>query len=282
MSKKVVLFSTYFLEDQNDYLFGKRNRFDVELFKSPAMLDYLLDDSQTLESCSDYFAMMDWKDELIRQGLWREDFELPYWGDVLDTIDAFYKNDVSVYNEIVQYVNNILVPELDLSSGQIEKEKIKKRISEIPDNMECQGFADGVLNIYWGGGDAPELPLLNRRFSLYLLKNEKCPDYATYAVWSLRFYENNDVNKWRDALIDEILKRNSDCEEIILALHEKDAGRTGIPFVIYEPKKKWKATDIFYSVVLYEHVSSRIHPLLRDHLSSKEVYNRISEMIKAY
>ncbi len=280
MSKKVVLFTTYLLEDQDGYLFDKdKTTFGMESFKSSAMLDYFLDDLQTLKSCSDYFAMMDWKRRLGDQ-LWRKnDFESPFWFDELKKTLSYYKNKKqweTIYNDYLEKLKPILILPFD----RLVNEDIKQRIFDegFPEYTECQRFADGDLNMYWGGRDAPNLPLLHRRFSVYVLNNENCPDYATYAVWSLRYNVNNDVHKWRDALIAEILERNSDCEEIILAIHDKDAGHSGLPFKVLEFKNK--RNNVTYSVVLFDHANSWIHPLLRQPLSSNEVYEKISKLIK--
>ena len=279
MSKKVVIFSTYLLERNNNHLFGKGN-VQVQPFQSSTIWDFFLNDSQTLAFCSNYFAMMDWKKRLHGMGLWQDIFISFYWLDELKAALSYYKDKD---NRLITDYNKIL--KLSLLSSP-NKEIIKQRIIDggIFDSIECQGFAAGSIHLYWGWGDAPDLPLLHRRFSLYSLNNKANPDYATYAVWSLRYNVNNDVNTWRNVLLEEILKMNPDCEEIIIAIHDKDAGRI-IPFEILEYKANYRRTDgtiVKYSVVLYDHANSRIHPLLRQSLTCEEVYVKISELIKAY
>ena len=289
MSKKVVLFTTYLLEEQSNYLFDNRSkRFGLDFFQSADMLDFLLDDPLTLKSCSDYFAMMEWKKVLKDEELWDEKFESPFMGDEFDQISNYLENIETFPDQLMEYIEN-LERDLNLSAALIDKNIIKQNISSIANDVakqECQRFANDVLNMYWGNKDTPKLPLLHRRFSLYLLKNEKCPDYATYAVWSLRDDKNNDkkYNRWRDALIREVLERNQDdCEEIILAIHDRDAGQH-VPFEKREYKNeyKYKGKTVSYSVVLFDHANSRIHPLLRQSLSCSSVYEKISELIKSY
>lgn len=122
------------------------------------------------------------------------------------------------------------------------------------------------------------------RFIIYSLSNiaiNEKDDIACYAVWCLP--ENNGVNptEWRNALLQEVIERDSECEEIILMLHDKDYDcNVNFKTICYKETLSGKSQT--FTVALFSHISDdqTVADLLLHTRSKRGIYELIDLLIK--
>lgn len=286
--KKIILFSTRFLED-NDYLFCGEN-YDPQNIKSDEYINFFLsveslpgeikgyfNHINCYESLRDYkdahgnplMAIDDRFDETQRQEIQKKLVEFVSSDDEEDTL-ADYVDDVFLNTEEGEYKS------IKLIGGQRQEEVEKKSEDLYKRIIEYEGKSinkDVILNTDFG--KAVDKRTIDRRFKIYKLKTEKSkkfPNIPVYAVWCLSVGKKETAEDWYKALYKELKFQLGDDEfgkidEILYFLHDGDIDAKK-PFDVI----KYKETNAEFSfldenkrlsVAIFDHSNSLVARSLR-------------------
>lgn len=94
------------------------------------------------------------------------------------------------------------------------------------------------------------------RFKIYSFFKDEENDYAAFSVWPLKYCRGK--KEWISVLIEEVNTWCSQCEEVLLILHDKDIETKGTPFRVIE-KKDYSLQGnrkIKYTLCLFQHSST--------------------------
>ncbi len=287
MSKKVIVFSTYFNSPfRDDVLFNPKSSTPFPM-SDKKLCDYFWNDIKDNINAKDVLKELpsyiknEGKDEI--EGKIR-----PIINDAYKELEAF----VSKYKEIIdkdltsKKINKdneykwiktlkILMDLNKLEDSQLymdlfdkykkcDEESIKidfmrtKGSQWIADNLKNEGQQE-KFNVYLTKDrETPPAPWIYHRFSYYRL-NDFSDDVVVYAVWPIE--EGSPVkdeenkkwldNAWIDALSTQFLTLNEDAEKLYLILHDKDIKCNEISGVLDYPRLDSQTT--VRTIALFQH-----------------------------
>lgn len=220
-SKKVVLFSTRKIQDEGIFKSFERQKPSNSLLdyfrkaNSESFKNVLKTDEQKETSRNNDENIREWKNKL--KGT------LSIFSPKEQTdIRKFFKYD----NQLLNYVKG-LEPRDDLMVSIIEKaKKIVEERMHVPNEMKSAKEHNINYNLPWSANIDAKGRTFGDRVSLFrLLDQDK---FAVYAVWPLTesCAGKSEDSSWVKALTQAVLEMESDCNEIILWLHDNDLEET--------------------------------------------------------
>ena len=268
-SKKVVVFSTRKIQEEG-------------IFKSFEKCN----PNQSLKSYfpvkkSDNSVSVDIKNEVvIKYKKWEEALRQKN----LDREDRSVIRSFNAPIRVLNYVINKCNEDhsfLDKVGNSVlnEAKSISKEISEAENN---QIDNDELDKPYTDNIDASG-KTRNDRVSLFRLHDNIESDYLVYAVYPLKIPCND--GSWVDALSNAIIEEVSDCDEIILLLHDNDLEETikSTFHVLYFQQKYTNNNEtITRSLGVFQHPDFEFHDILFIQPESNNVGKSVFNMVENY
>jgi hypothetical protein len=221
-SKKVVLFSTRKIQDEGIFKSFVRQKPSNSLLKyfrkvnSGAFEDVFKTKEQKEASLNSDEKLKEWKNELRRvRGAFSQEEN--------NNIKKIVKYDDQLLNYVVG-----LVPKDDSIVSIIEKgKKIIEERERAKNEMKSAWKQDINYDLPWNTNIDAKGRTLGDRVSLFRFPDSQ-NEFAVYAVWPLTesCADKCEDNSWVKALTQAVLEMESDCNEIILWLHDNDLEET--------------------------------------------------------
>lgn len=292
MSKTVIVFSTYFITPNIEYLFQKEAVGEPNLFDSDGIKDFF---RRRLTHDPNY-ASRYLVDCVIDPGVLSESNQQPNTYSKKDDIEFFLRKrglspkefDINPDDPRALFLQLIRGKHADIAKSFKENFIDTGNKTEVPDPLNGLSV-DSLLeqlkstqppfDLYSLEKTNRSEPWLRHRFSYYVLKQEEGSDIAVYAIWALATPANQE--EWIGVLTEQFKKLNPDLESLYLILHDKDFGLSS--FTIVEPKhqisdggKEFRRTVAVFSHV--DEIGKRI--LGKRGLTTTEVFKSIQEIVE--
>lgn len=295
-NKKVILFSTRFLETENK-LFCEDNIASIDYCCSPDYLKFFLSNDLPSEIVQ-YFNRLyyksffsQYKDEdgksiinvvdnskEIREKLWKKipevEYSKPLWMSFFSDLDKKEKLfEITVNKEKAKF---------EFKDKDVDAKSLLKIIQDNEGSIHNQ---DVILNTDFGG--ATNKQTIDRRFKIYRLKGCNAGNIqAVYGVWCLK--EKREEEKWYKALYEELKNQMKDdfklVTEILYFLHDGDIGEKK-PFDVKYYKVDKETFDFLddgksLSVAIFQHSLSSIASILSNTDINSAIKAAMTEMEK--
>ncbi len=283
--KKIVLFSTRFLENE-DYLFCEGN-YDSKNIESGEYINLFLPVESLSEEIKRYFnhincyeSLKDYKDahgnplmtiddrfdDTQRQEIQKKLIDLVLSQDEENTLADYVE-------EVFQNIEKGKYKSIKLNRGQRQEDDEKsidlcKKIIK----YEGQSINNGVI-LNTDFGKAIDKRTIDRRFKIYKLRTENSKLYSNtsvYAVWCLSAGSSDKAESWYKALYEELKSQLGQEEfnkvdEILYFLHDGDIDAKK-PFDVISYKESnfsFLENENKLSIAIFDHSNSQIAKALR-------------------
>jgi len=298
-SKKIILFSTRFLENE-DYLFSRGNYYDDDKnndknIKSSEFKKYFLS-KDTLLSIGVNIDTINYFNRIICFNFFKQ-YKDEKNKPLISIEDSYHTIREKIRGNIPQEQRKSLVDIIRKFDKNPENKFLAIKICEgkfcveEANDEEIESCYDGILKLEGQSinkdvilntdfGKAIDKRTIDRRFKIYKLRTGNSKDYSNYsvyAVWCLSVGSSKKAESWYKALYEELKSQLGnefdEVDEILYFLHDGDIDAKK-PFDVISYKESifsFLDKEKKLSIAIFDHSNSPLAKALRTHDVDKAI-----------